>query len=203
MPTLTPTLTADADVDADTDGDVDANTDGDVDADTAAASSGGGGCIGGMLAVLGVGRVPLLIIIMVFLLGFGATGLLTNVILENMIGSYPNMALLPVTIFSLALTVLITNRTGALVAALAPGTSTAIGIEQLVGRAGVVVSHSVSTTYGRVQVRDRHGIAHTIYAVVSNGDPLPDQTEVAIVAYDAAQRRFLVEALGALRKRST
>ncbi len=95
----------------------------------------------------------------------------------------------------------LTSRLGRLFAKLAPNSSTAVSFEQLVGRAGVVVSTNVSPTYGRVQVKDGFGSLHTVFAVIEKGQPLPEHSEVALLAYDAAQRRFIVRGLDRARGR--
>jgi membrane protein implicated in regulation of membrane protease activity len=133
-----------------------------------------------------------MIILMAFLGSFGAVGLLSNAIISDLAGSYPQIAIAPVLLGSLVLGFFITNRVSGLIARLAPATSTAINLEQLVGRVGTVVSHTVSESYGRVQVRDQHGSLHTVYAIIREGEPVPDQSEVALIGYDAAQRRFIV-----------
>jgi membrane protein implicated in regulation of membrane protease activity len=178
----------DADADADVDMEVDLNAD--MDADVAGAE---GGSAQGPLAAVGVGRIPLSLVLLAFLLSFGAVGLIGNTLVSSSFGTYPTWAFIPMLIITTILGLLLTGRISGMIAAIAPNTSTAIGFEQLVGRTGIVVSHSLSQTYGRVQVRDSHGSLHTVYAVLAEGEPLPDQTEVALVAYDAAQRRFIVK----------
>ncbi len=198
----------DADVDADIDADVDADIDADVDADTdaaAAAAGGGAGFLGSMLVLLGVGKVPLMLILMSFMFALGSAGLITNALLADVLGGYPEFAVLPVLLGSLVLAFLFTNRVSGLLARLAPRHSAAVGPEHLVGRIGTVVSHTVSPTYGRVQVRDRFGSVHTVYAVIETGEPLPDRSEVALLAYDPVKRQFLVGPMeaGAARQLSS
>lgn len=184
---------SDTAADPDTDADVDADADTDVDAHPHIDTD--GSIMGAMLGILGLGRVPLTFILMAFLGSFGAVGLIGNALLVNARGRYPDPAFLPMLLVSTALALLITNRVSHLLGRLVPNTSTAIRIEQLVGRVGLVVSPSVSPTYGRVQVRDPFGSLHTVYAVIAEGDPLPDQSEVALLAYDATRRCFIVKAM--------
>jgi hypothetical protein len=96
---------------------------------------------------------------------------------------------------------LLTGRISRLLAHMAPASSTAVGFEQLVGRVGIVVSPSVSPTYGRVQVKDGFGTLHTVFAVIEDGEPLPERSEVALLAYDALRRYFVVGPLDQLRRR--
>lgn len=188
-------------VDADVDADLDANLETDTAIDTASAATpdapdmDSGHIAGDMLAALGIGRVPVTFILMSLLGSFGAVGLIGNALLVTTTGTYPESAIIPILIVSFVLALLITNRISSFLARLIPNTSTAIRIEQLVGRVGVVVSHSVSQTYGRVQVRDQFGSLHTVYAIIAEGEPVPDQREVALLAYDAARRCFIVKAM--------
>jgi len=189
----------DNDADADADVHVGADADADVDADVHVDGHAGhaadhSGADGGLLDALGVGRVPLMIVLMALLGSLGAVGLLANSAL-GAAGLDPGALFLPVLAGALLLALPLTRGASAGLARLAPRSSTAIGFEQLVGRAGVVVSPSVSPSYGRVAVRDAHGTMHTVFAVVERDEPLPERSEVALLAYDAAQRRFVVRAL--------
>jgi len=179
---------ADADIDADADADVDADTDADADAE------GHSGLTEGALALLGVGRLPLMLVLMAFLLSFGALGLLLNALIDSL-GWNAGSLLLVVLALSAVAAVPLTGRISRVLARVASRSTTAISHRQLVGRVGTVVSHSVSETYGRVAVRDAHGTVHTVFAVIQAGEPLPERTEVALLDYDEAQRRFLVRAL--------
>ena len=116
-------------------------------------------------------------------------------------GSYPAWGLAATLLASLVLAIPLTGALSRTLARIAPRSTTAVSFEQLVGRVGTVASTSVSTTYGRVAVRDSHGTIHTVYAVIESGGPLPEQSEVALLRYDQAQRRFVVAALGSVRRR--
>ncbi len=181
---------ADADVDADIDVDVDAHLD--ASADLPQAHTGHGHEPSGLLTALGIQRVPLAIVLMALLGSFGAVGLVVNTLLSSVLGGYPPPAFLIVLIVAGALALMLTKRSSGLLGRAVSETSTAVSFEQLVGRVGIVSSTSVSSTYGRVRVRDNHGSVHTVYAIIERGDPLPEHSEVALVAYDQAQRRFLV-----------
>lgn len=177
--------------DADADADVDADADADVGADADADADAGGG----ILDALGVGRIPLMIVLLALLGSLGAVGLLANSLIGAALGGYPGLAFPVVLVGGGLLALLITRLISAGLARLAPRSSVAVGNADLVGRAGVVVSPSVSATYGRVVVRDKHGTSHTVFAVIERGEPIPEQHEVALVSYDEAQRRFVVRAL--------
>jgi membrane protein implicated in regulation of membrane protease activity len=171
-------------------GDQDADSDADLDADADGHLAHGEGA----LALLGVGRLPLMLVLMAFLLSFGALGLLLNALI-GAIGWEPSAALLGVLPLSALAAFPLTGRISRLLARAASRTTTAISHQQLVGRVGTVVSPSVSASYGRVAVRDVHGTLHTVFAVTQRAEPLPERTEVALLAYDEAQRRFIVRSL--------
>lgn len=184
---------ADADVDTgvDVDTDLDADIDPDIDVDADAEADAGSGA----LALLGVGQIPLMLILMVFLGCFGAIGLLANTIVAGLAGGYPGWALLAVLLLSALLALPLTGALGRQVARVAARSTTAVTSAQLVGRVGQVVSAGVSRSYGRVQVRDAHGSLHTVFAVADSDEPVPERSDVALVAYDDRERRYLVRRL--------
>lgn len=197
---------ADLDVEADTDLDVEAESDADldIDADSDTEAGGTGNADGhagaGALNALGFGRIPLMLVLMALLGSFGSVGLLANSLLTSG-GTYPGWAFAAVLVLSAILALPLTGMLSGVFARLAPRTTTAVKFEQLVGRVGSVVSPVVSTTYGRVTVRDPSGSIQTVYAVIESGEPLPERSEVALVRYDENQRRFVVTSLGAIRRR--
>ena len=159
-----------------------------------------GGGFGGALSALGIGRVPLMLVMMSFLGSFGAVGLIANSLI-SLGGAYPAWCFLAMLIGSVVVALPLTGGLSRTFARFASRSTTAITTEQLVGRVGTVVTPNVSTTYGRVVVRDAHGSLHTVYAVVEADAPLPERSEVALVRYDPAQRRFVVIPLNTLRRR--
>lgn len=180
----------DADADTGVDADADAGVDVDVDADADAPTGGAGA-----LALLGVGQLPLMLILMVFLGCFGALGLLANTLVVGVTGGYPGWALFAVLLLSAAAALPLTGALGRQVARVAARSTTAVTSAQLVGRVGQVVSAGVSRSYGRVQVRDAHGSLHTVFAVADTDEPLPERSDVALVAYDDRERRYTVRQL--------
>lgn len=169
-------------------GDTDLDADADLDADTPAD----GGAIGGLLEFIGVGRLPILLVVMTLLIVFSVVGLLANALVRTIVAGTPGWLLA----FSLPLSVVagvpITSALSGLLARVTPRSSTAVGFEELVGCIGRVASPRVSTTYGQVRVTDRRGGHHTVFAVIDDGAPIAESTEVALLRYDAQQRRFIV-----------
>ena len=171
-------------------GDSDADADGDVEVD------GDADFFGDALSILGVGKVPLMFVLVGFLGVFGLSGLLFNVLINQFIATYNSLFLLIAIVASVVLAFFLTGRISNGFARLTPDNTQAVGFEQLVGRVGVVSSASVSPTYRRVMVRDHHGGTHTVYAILTDGEPIPERSEVALVSYDQARRCFIVRAMG-------
>ncbi len=166
-------------------GDADADADADTDASDGLSEA---------LATLGIGQVPLMLVLIVLLGSLGAIGLIANTVLINSLGLSPIIALTISLLGGLALAVLITGRASRILGKVVGNVSTAVSFEQLVGRAGVVASPSVSPSYGKITVRDAYGSLHTVFGV-TRGEQLPERSEVALLSYDTARRVFIVREL--------
>ncbi|HEY1011996.1 MAG TPA: hypothetical protein VGE07_04770 [Herpetosiphonaceae bacterium] len=164
--------------DSDSDADADADADG-VHAD--------------VLSFIGVGQVPLTLVLTAFLSSLGVIGLLLNTVGAGLLGSYPGWLFGVTFVGGLVLAVLATSRISRALGRLAPESTTAISFEQLVGRVGKVDTPTVSATYGRVRVKDSHGALHTVFAVTGGGEPIPEHSEVALISYDPRSRCFTVK----------
>ncbi|MFV9504621.1 MAG: hypothetical protein AB4911_08645 [Oscillochloridaceae bacterium umkhey_bin13] len=149
---------------------------------------------GGILGLFGVGKLPLMLILMALLLSLGAVGLILNSLIMLILGSYPAWMFLVVLLVSLGAVLPLTRSIAFNLARLAPRSSTAIAHTDLVGRVGLAVS-PISRTYGRVSVRDHHGTLHTVFAITEQDEALPIQSEVALLSYDPARRHFVVRLL--------
>jgi hypothetical protein len=138
---------------------VDLDADADLDADLG----------GDLLSWLGVGRVPLLMLLVLFLGIFGSVGLLgeqaaldwTGNLLSGWI-AVPAAAVLGVPLTSLAARVL--------ARILPQDHTTAISLEDLVGRfARIVIGRATPGAPARARVEDRHGQPH--YVMVEPDNP--------------------------------
>jgi hypothetical protein len=128
--------------------------------------------VDGPLGWLHLGKVPLLVLIVLFLTGFALTGYLIQGMALSLSGH-----LLPAWIASIpaALAGLsITSALGGLIARVIPrDESSAISEQSLIGRAGVIVSGIARAGFAaEAKVRDIHGRAH--YVMVE--PDLPEQT---------------------------
>ena len=183
-------LDADAHVDADADGHVDANGDGDHDADQDHESAGGRGF--SVLALLGVGRVPLSLLLMIFLILWGIIGFGLNMALLSFISAGPVVDLI-----SLPATFLVAaGGTGALarlMGRLLPSSETySRSVESLVGRRAESIS-VIDETFGLAQVRQASGDLFQVPCRVARGKmPIAKSTAIVLYEYDPATKYFYV-----------
>lgn len=132
----------------------------DFDADAVEAPSAGLG--GALLTLLGLGRVPLMVWLMVFLLLFTVIGMGIQMFAADLTGSplYPWLAALFSGGASLPATALITRPLGHL---LPQDETSAVGLGSLVGRRGTITTGKAERgSPARTKVRDRYGHAHYV-----------------------------------------
>jgi membrane protein implicated in regulation of membrane protease activity len=205
-------IDADADVDADADADVDAehdidadhDVDADHDADTDTDADGDSETAGGQsssilaaLSWLGVGRVPLSIILMVLLLSWGAIGFAVNVICQPQVSQAWRAAL-----FSLPLaligSVAVTSGVSGLVVRYVPlHESSARRRHELLGCVGEAV-FAIDESSGVVAVRDEDGNLFQVSGrVAQDAAPIPKGSRVKLVSYRAAGNVFTAQPLTA------
>ena len=202
---------ADADVEADVDVEVDADVDADFDAeadvdhdvdvhggriniDADSEAAGGHQGLAGMLSWLGVGRVPLSVILMVLLLTWGVVGFGANQVLRDAMGTAVWLASIPLAAFvSLGLTAAISNGLARVLPVAEGG---ALTRRQLVGRRGTVI-FAVTEAAGLVSVRDDEGDRYQVAARTLPGrDAVLPGEEVVLVRYDPDRSLFLVRPSG-------
>ena len=148
-------LAGDADIDVDLD--VDAP---DFDANAVEAPSAGFG--GALLTLLGLGRVPLMVWLMVFLLLFTMIGLGIQQFATDLTGAplYAALAALFSGGASLPLTSALVRPLGRL---LPQDETSAVGLGSLVGRRGIITTGNAARgSPARTKVRDRFGHAHYV-----------------------------------------
>jgi membrane protein implicated in regulation of membrane protease activity len=187
----------DLDVDVSTDLDVDADADLDLDGDTSidhdAGLDGGSGFSLNFLAFLGFGKAPLLVVLLILFGSVGITGWLFNMFAEGYFPSYPPVLLAAVLPLSFAVGAVLTSRSARFIGrALPPVSTTATRAQALVGRRGTVTSPYVDGKYGLVRLRDAGGTSLSVFAVIDGEPPIERQSEVVLVAYDPAAKRYTV-----------
>ncbi|HEX8912632.1 MAG TPA: hypothetical protein VF796_09770 [Humisphaera sp.] len=186
----------DVDVDADADHDVAAEHDADSDAgDSHAAAQGasGPGPLNAALSWLGVGRVPLSLLLMVLMLAWGASGFVVNQLLRESAGAAPWR----VALFSLptaAFVALVATRV--LVRAMdrwAPlDATTARRRHDLLGSGGTAI-FPIDDRFGMAAVRDDRGELFQVPCRLAAGHPpVPKHGPVVLVAYNARTNLYQV-----------
>ena len=182
-------LELDHDMDLDHDADLDHDLDHDVAHDLASAPT-----WIGALAFLGVGHAPVTMILLVLVGCFGLLGWIMNALIVDVLPIYPGWALALVLVVDLLLALWFTSRVARFIGRALPAfASTATSTAHLVARRGRVTSAQVDNSYGQVKVRDPGGTLITVFAVVDPGKPpLPRDTEVFLVDYDAIKKVFTV-----------
>ncbi len=210
---------ADADVDADADLDVDADADVDVDADVDTdlelqhdfehdldhdldhdidhdlEHDVSHDSISGFswLAFIGIGKAPLMVVILIVLMTTGLLGWFLNGLAVGVLGFFPALLLLVTLMVSIVVGSLITSRVTRFIGrTLPPVSTTATRAQALVGRPGTVISPFVDPRYGMVHLRDDGGTLISVFAVTEDEQPIARGEPVILLSYDAAQRRYLV-----------
>jgi membrane protein implicated in regulation of membrane protease activity len=185
----------DADADADADADHDADTDHDTDSDSeneAQASP-----VLAIVSWLGVGKVPLSIVLMVFLLTWGAAGLLCNLLLVSR-GAMAAAISLPMALMA---AVLVTHWVSWFIGRYLPlYETTAKRRHALLGATGEAIL-PIDQRFGMASVRDETG---DLYQVPCRADdpPIPKGSTVKLVSYNAKQGIFYVTQIEPARART-
>ncbi|MCI0394092.1 MAG: YqiJ family protein [Chloroflexi bacterium] len=184
---------ADLDLDADADVDVDADAEADLDADHGDFDADGVPSALAALAYLGVGKAPLMVVLVILFGSIGLAGWFLNSIVEGVLGAYPAVAFAAVLPVALVSGSLVSSRTARLIGrALPPISTTATPARALVGQIGVVTSPAVDEKYGMVRLRDSGGTMISVFAVVEGEEPIGRASDVVLVDYDPQQKRYTV-----------
>ena len=144
--------------------------------------------VDGPLGWLHVGKVPVLVLFILFLLGFAVSGYLIQMFCIGMFGNYlPAMlAVVPAGFIGLSTV----RGVGGLVARIIPkDETTAVSEQTLIGRAGVVVTGTARQGMAaEVKVRDQYGNYHYLMVEPDDaGEEFEQGTEVLIVKKQGAK----------------
>ncbi len=142
----------------------------DIDGDLAGAGD-------GLLGILGFGKVPLMILLMLMLGLFGMIGLSGQMVLQNLTGSLltPWLAIPLAAFASLPLTGAIARP---LAKILPRDETTAVGRDTLVGRfATIELGKAETGSPARAKVRDVHGQSHFVMVEPDNAGQILEQGE--------------------------
>ena len=175
-------------------GDLLGAADGEIDVDLDADGNGDGAAQGGMLdglaSLLGIGRVPLMAWLAVYLFVFAGTGIGLQALADSLLGAPLERWLAALIVAGLALPV-----TGALVrplAAILPrDRTTAVSLDTLVGRRATVTDGVAQLgSPARAKVIDQHGQPHFVMVEpLDAGDRFPAGQEVLLVESDGPNFR--------------
>ncbi len=188
-------VSADHDVglDSDVETDVDIGHDVDVDHDAGLehVNEFEPGMLARALSFLGIGRVPLSIIIISFCFIWGFSGFASNTLLAPILPSiifvWASIAIAFVVSLSL------TRILASVMARVMPATETyGVSLEQLVGKWGEAVT-TIDETFGQAHVHDDAGVLHTVQCVVKSGETaIPRGTQVILLFIDKTRSVFSV-----------
>jgi hypothetical protein len=146
----------------------------------------------GLLAWLGLGRLPLLIVLVVFLALFGIIGLVVQQVASGLAGA-PLPPLLASGGAALAALPLTGVAGRGLARVLPRDETTAVPLDSLVGRTGAIVTGEArSGCPARARVADRHGQAHYVMVEPDNAGQIFREGEtVLLVRRDAETFRAI------------
>ena len=192
---------ADADVDADVDADADVDVDADADHDAGADGDhdhdhdhdhdvGDASPLKAALTWLGVGRVPLSILLMVLFLAWGATGFVVNQIARPTFAEDWQVAIasLPAALLTALLTTRLVVR--AIDRWIPLDETTARRRHDLLGLAGTAI-YAVDERFGMLSVRDDRGELHQVPCRLAAGHPpVPKHGRAVLVSYNAKDNLY-------------
>lgn len=164
-------LDADLDVDAGVDMDMDADIDMDADLDGDAGLGGGTSFLQAVLGFFGIGRVPLLVVIVAFLTSFGLAGYATQMVVHGVTGFYlPALLASGPAVFGGSF---VTRYLAIGLSRLIPDVETeAVDSKTFVGRTAVVtMGEARAGKPAQGKLRDQNGQAH--YLLIE-----PDQADL-------------------------
>ena len=141
--------------------------DSDIDMD---ADVDGTGVAGGLLSFLGWGRLPFMILLVLFLMVFGLTGFAGQQFVQSLTGGLlsPFLAVTGALLVALPVTGLLSKP----LARILPGDeTTAVSIDDLTGRRAIIDIGTARPGYpARAKVKDRHGHGHALMVEPDNED---------------------------------
>jgi len=175
---------ADVDVEADVDVDADADVEADVDQDISAVRFDAEvGILEEALSFFGIGKVPLSVIIMTFLIGFSVTGWAANTLLKGIL--ITPVLFFPVSCFAalfcgLTLTKLLAGTLGRIMKPVETSAVRGSSLAGCIGRASL----PVTDRFGTALVHDRYGSLHKVMCKVAEGaETVPKGRHVLLVRY--------------------
>lgn len=150
------------------------------------------GLLGKALSVLGIGRVPLTMVMMMSSLLFGGIGIVSNTILSALIGVPWIYGPISIVVAFLGM-VTLTGKAAQLLNRYMPTTETyRVSKSDLAGQTGVLLLPS-DTSEGMAQVKDHEGNIHNVRCRTLKG-PMPKGGEILVIEYDEETKTYVVDA---------
>lgn len=152
------------------------------------------------LSLLGVGKVPLSIVIMLMGLSFGITGIILNALSGTLTRGYTVTSALISMIAAFVTMIVITGGTARAVAKIIPSFETRVASRtDLIGRSATLVLPA-NTQTGFAHVRDEFGRLHEVRCRTTGGE-ISEGSEVFIFDYDTDESMYLVESVSPFMKK--
>jgi membrane protein implicated in regulation of membrane protease activity len=179
---------ADHDVDAETDADAGHDADAETDADAHGASAGGSD---GVLAWLGVGRVPISLALTAALLTWGAAGFITNALLQPLdVRESSHVARWSIPIAAVCSLAMVRVLALVFTRYIRLNETSARPMRSLIGCEGPAL-YPIDGKFGMAQVRGRTGEVFQVPCRVGEDvATIPKGRVVRLVAYSSADRTF-------------
>lgn len=143
--------------------------------------------VGHWLGWLGIGRVPVLVVLVVFLALFGLAGVTLQLVLTEIFGAPmgPLPASLAATLAALPFTGVAARALGRI---LPRDETTAIPLEALAGRIGTItLGEARRHSPARARVEDRHGQAHYVMIEPDNDDQVLREGQQVLLVHRRAE----------------
>ena len=150
------------------------------------------------LSWLYVGRVPVLMLMVVFLAVYGLTGYLFQTTFAAVFGSYLNGWLAAVAVWFLSLP-LVRLTVGGLYKIMPKDETTAVSQESLIGRIGtVVLGEARAGSAAQVRVKDVYGQQHYVMAEPDSDEVLKQGDAVLLVSLEGNTFKAILNPSGSL-----
>jgi len=183
---------ADADADMDADADAHVETEAHMESHGHEGSVAPGSVLAGFLSLLGVGRVPLSLILMVLLLSWGMVGVIANMVLSEKYQDEKIIAAISIPVAFVGSLLCCRLLTAAMVRWFPTHESYIQRRHELLGSVGEVIL-PVDANFGMAAVRDEyHDLFHVACRINANQQALEKGTKVKLVAYNGKQKVFYV-----------
>ena len=163
----------------------------DVDQDASLSDDSSGGAVRA-LSFLGLGRVPVSIVLMTFCFLWGVTGWASNQVLQPIL-RLPAVFVWPSIAVALTVSIASAGFVVRLLSRLMPSTETyATSHQDLVGKRAEAL-FEISERFGKARLHDAYGNLLDVSCRVQPGDsPVPSGTSVVLMRYDNRQQAYLV-----------